>query len=224
MSKKFDRYADTYDQLLDSSIPDALRENAYFAEYKVALMARRLRMASIKRILDFGCGLGRSLFFMHQYFPDAELYGFDLSPVSLDLAKRKMPQAILTTKWSEISSVKYDCIFAANVFHHIAKEERKLAMVNCHNLLAQDGHFFLFEHNPFNPITRRIFERCPFDQDAEMLFKSEVEALANLADLRVVDSAYTLFFPKQMAFLRGFEPALRRLPIGAQYYVELAKA
>lgn len=36
------------------------------------------------------------------------------------------------------------------------------------------------------------------------------EVLAVRAGLRIVDSAYTLFFPKQLAFLRGLEPALRR--------------
>lgn len=224
MSNEFDRYADNYEQLLDSYIPGALKENAYFAEYKVALMARCLRTESIERILDFGCGPGRSLFFMHQYFPNAELYGFDLSLASLDVAKRRMPQAILTADLSEISSVRYDCIFAANVFHHIPKEQRELAMVKCQSLLAQDGRFFLFEHNPFNPVTRWIFERCPFDQDAQMLSKAETEALASRAELKVVDSAYTLFFPKQMAFLRSLEAAFRRLPLGAQYYVEFAKA
>jgi 2-polyprenyl-3-methyl-5-hydroxy-6-metoxy-1,4-benzoquinol methylase len=224
MNNEFDKFADTYDQILDGSIPEALRENAYFAEYKVAVMARCTRTASIKSILDFGCGSGRSMYFMHQYFPTAVLYGFDLSPASLVLAKQRMPQATLTTEWSKISLLKYDCIFAANVFHHIPKEERMLAMINCHNLLTHDGRFFLFEHNPFNPITRRIFERCPFDQDAEMLYKTEVETLAKLAGLKVIDSAYTLFFPKQLALLRGLEAVLRRLPFGAQYYVEFAKA
>ena len=160
---------------------------------------------------------------MCQYFPAAELHGFDLSPASLDVAKQRMPQARLTADWSEISSVRYDCILAANVFHHIPKEERELAIVKCRNLLAPNGVLFLFEHNPFNPVTRWIFERCPFDRDAQMLYKTETEALAVRAGLKVVDSAYTLFFPKQLAFLRGLEPALRRLPLGAQYYVELAK-
>lgn len=223
MSNDFDRYADTYDEVLDSTVPGALKENAYFAEYKIALMARRLRTRRVDKILDFGCGPGRSLFFIRQYFPAAELHGFDLSPASLDAARRRMPQTRLTADWAELSSVRYDCILAANVFHHIPEEERKSAMVKCRNLLTPDGRLFLFEHNPFNPVTRWIFERCPFDQDARMLYKTETEVLANGAGLKIIDSAYTLFFPKQLAFLRGLEPALRRLPLGAQYYVELAR-
>jgi len=31
------------------------------------------------------------------------------------------------------------------------------------------GSLFVFERNPFNPVTRLVFERCPFDQAAEML-------------------------------------------------------
>jgi hypothetical protein len=34
---------------------------------------------------------------------------------------------------------------------------------------------------------------------------------------------YTLFFPKPLAFMRGLESWLIRIPFGAQYYVQAAK-
>ena len=82
---------------------------------------------------------------------------------------------------------------------------------------------FLFEHNPFNPVTRHIFERCPFDADAEMLPMKEARTLADNAGLRINRCGYTLFFPRQLSFLRGLEPMLRGIPIGAQYYVQMEK-
>ena len=55
------------------------------------------------------------------------------------------------------------------MFHHISPDQRQLALSQCRDALATEGQVFLFEHNPYNPATRWIFERCPFDADAEML-------------------------------------------------------
>lgn len=80
---------------------------------------------------------------------------------------------------------------------------------------------FLFEHNPYNPFTRWIFERCPFDADAEMLDMKTVLMLASQAGYRSEQHGYTLFFPRQLAYLRAIEPWLKCLPLGAQYYVQM---
>ncbi len=62
MSKpEFDQYAGQYDQVLGEAIPEGLNEDSYFSEYKIALMAARMGGESPGRILDFGCGSGRSL-------------------------------------------------------------------------------------------------------------------------------------------------------------------
>jgi len=81
---------------------------------------------------------------------------------------------------------------------------------------------FLFEHNPFNPLTRWIFERCPFDVDAEMLNLRSALEMSRDAGFKSEQHGYTLFFPRQLAFLRRIEPWLKRLPLGAQYYVQMA--
>jgi hypothetical protein len=96
-------------------------------------------------------------------------------------------------------------------------------MKMCRDLLKPGGRIYVFEHNPYNPITRRVFERCPFDRGAEMLSRSTMLELAKQAELFVTDKKYTLFFPKQLAVFRGLESRLHWVPIGAQYYVELAK-
>ena len=81
---------------------------------------------------------------------------------------------------------------------------------------------YIFEHNPLNPVTRQVFENCPFDVDAEMLTTRQTHELALASGLRIQHSAYTLFFPKPLKILRPLERYLRWLPLGAQYYVQLA--
>jgi SAM-dependent methyltransferase len=220
---EFDRYAKDYDHVLGEAIPAGLNEDSYFAEYKVALMARRLQGRAVARVLDFGCGAGRSLPFLCKYFPESEVWGYDVSPGSLAVASEHSPQATLFSDWSTLAGTRFDAILAANVFHHIPVPDRLGALASCREALGDGGQMFMFEHNPYNPMTRWIFERCPFDSDAEMLTLATAIDLAKRAGFASEQHAYTLFFPKPLAFLRSIEPKLERLPLGAQYYVQMAR-
>jgi cyclopropane fatty-acyl-phospholipid synthase-like methyltransferase len=220
---EFDQHAANYDQVLGASIPDGLSEEGYFAKYKVALMAERLKHTSPMRILDFGCGAGRSLPYLAEYFPEAELWGYDVSHESLRFATQRVPQARLFSDWQDIGAVRFDAIIAANVFHHILPAQRVPALFQCHQAMTDRGQFFLFEHNPYNPATRWIFERCPFDVDAEMLSLRTARHLVQQAGFATEKYGYTLFFPRPLASLRKLESYLEWLPLGAQYYVQMAK-
>ena len=220
---EFDRYAQNYDSVLAASIPDGLNEDAYFASYKIDLVASRHAPASVQRILDYGCGAGRSLPFLRERYPDADIWGFDVSEQSIEQAARRLPDATLSANWNDISSTRFDLIIAANVFHHIPVEERQAALDNCRQVLAAEGAMYVFEHNPFNPVTRHVFENCPFDADAQMLTMRQAVHLAEATGLRIANRAYTLFFPKPLKFLRPLERFMRGLPLGAQYYVQLER-
>ena len=220
---EFDEYAKRYDEILGDTIPEGLNEDGYFAEYKIAIIATQTQSAPPRRILDFGCGAGRSLPYLAQYFPESDLWGYDVSPASLKIAAARVPKAQLFSDWSSVSDVHFDCIVAANVFHHILPPMRPEALKRCHRALTPDGSFFLFEHNPLNPATKWIFERCPFDVDAEMLSLRTALKLTAEAGFSSEQHAYTLFFPRPLAFLRRLEPLLARIPLGAQYYVRSFK-
>lgn len=220
---EFDRYAGEYDALLGKAIPGALDEDAYFAEYKVAEMARRLAGAPTRRILDFGCGAGRSLCYLDRYFPGAEIWGFDPSPTSLEIAAVRVPRAKLVSDWTTLDVNGFAAILAANVFHHIPPGEQLGTLSRCRDALTPDGQLFVFEHNPWNPLTRWVFERCAFDVDARMLTLREMLALAQRAGLGRTCYDYTLFFPRQLSALRPLERMLGWLPLGAQYVVQMAR-
>jgi SAM-dependent methyltransferase len=220
---EFDQFARNYDRVLGDSIPDGLNENGYFAEYKVALMSARLKDRQPLRVLDFGCGAGRSLPYLERYFPNAEIWGYDVSEDSLKVALERVPTAHLFSDWRTVESVRFDAIIAANVFHHIPPEHRQHALRRCRQALDINGRLFLFEHNPLNPATRWVFEHCPFDIDAEMLSLNTALKLTKNAGFALEQHGYTLFFPRPLAALRRLEPYLKRLPLGAQYYVQMEK-
>jgi ubiquinone/menaquinone biosynthesis C-methylase UbiE len=220
-SFNFDKYAGRYQQDLTASIPASLAEGDYFAKYKVRHVSRRMLSQEVKNFLDFGCGIGYSLSAASHEFPNAELWGYDVSKECIALARERTGMARLTNKIEELPSFNFEVVFIANVFHHVPVSERITVLKQCRNLLRKNGRIFLFEHNPLNPLTRCVFDRCPFDKGAVMLHKRDTLALARDAGLRTIRYDYTLFFPRQLWFLRPFEPLLRWLPLGAQYCVEM---
>jgi trans-aconitate methyltransferase len=218
---EFDQFAADYDRLLDEALPASGRDR-YFAQYKVELLARRIPGAMVSTILDFGCGTGRSIPFLVESFPAASIVGFDPSEKCLDVARRQSA-ARFESDLARLPARSFDVVFAANVFHHVDVDCRKQILEACASLLTDRGRIALFEHNPLNPVTRLVFERCVFDRGARMIAMREAKQLAQHAGLRVLHAAYTLFFPPSLKALRFLEPALSRLPLGAQYYVEMAR-
>ena len=220
---EFDQYAARFEEDMRRTIPAAFAEGQYFAEYKIRHVARRLLDQRVTSFLDFGCGIGHSLGFASALFPNAEIWGYDESTKCIELARQRVAITKLTSNFDDLPTGRFDVVFAANVFHHIPFADRKVATARCKSLLKDGGRIFLFEHNPLNPVTRKIFERCVFDKGAMMLHRREVLQLAEAVGLKISHADYTLFFPRQLAFLRPLERMLGWLPFGAQYCVEMVK-
>lgn len=221
MPPEFDRFAGDYDAHLGRALGGRLDADR-FAAYKVDEVAERLRAVPVRRVLDFGCGVGRGLGFLADAFPGAELWGFDPSAPSLEEAQRRAPGARLTADWAALPG-GFDCILAANVLHHVAQGERAATLARCRDALAPGGSLFVFEHNPLNPLTRLVFERCPFDEGAAMIRRGHLVAEGERAGLRQVRSGFTLFLPFRGRLARRVHRALSWLPLGAQYCVQFAR-
>ncbi len=193
---EFDQYAEKYNTILSDQLNFFEQDNSYFAEYKI-LQLKELLVQDPRRILDFGCGIGRSVAFLKQYFPKAHVVGGDVSPASLALAKKTYPDVsylLLEGEWSEQN--KFDLIFVSNVFHHIPPAERVQTIHTLANACEQGGRLVVFEHNPFNPVTRYLVNTCPFDHDAVLLKPNELKHLFRQAGFKQIKSQYTLFFPQ----------------------------
>ena len=220
MGNEFDEFAESYDKTLKASLPAGMDEDQYFARYKIDFVARACRNRKVGSLLDFGCGAGRSLEYLVGAFPQSKVFGYDPSKESIRFASQRVATATLTTDWDDFRQQRFDLLFAANVFHHVARGEIAAWLDRCRQVLARDGRFFIFEHNPSNPVTRYVFERCPFDVDAKMIPKNELLAMAASAGLKTITTDYTLFFPKPLKIFRPLEGALGWLPLGAQYCAE----
>ncbi len=195
----------------------------YFAEYKVLLLKSARRAARSVTCSISGAVPAEAFRSCCKLFPQARVFGFDPSDECLNRARVSFPHARFESSVERFAAHSFDLVLAANVFHHIPADQRQGALSSCKNLLADEGRVGLFEHNPVNPVTRLVFERCVFDRDAHMLSMREAKALARSAGLSICFNAYTLFFPPALRALRPLERMLSKVPLGAQYYVEMAK-
>jgi SAM-dependent methyltransferase len=87
-------------------------------------------------------------------------------------------------------------------------------------VVAPGGRVFLFEHNPYNQVTRRVFARAPVDRGCETIRPSALRAAFREAGFRAIAQRYVLFLPERLWRNAGrLESALHWLPLGGQYFV-----
>lgn len=217
-SVDFDKFTDNYNQLLNDGTNFFSPSEEYFAQYKVNIVKKKNTFEA-KSILEYGCGIGRNISFLANAFPGSTIHGSDISEASLDVARKINPEVYFFNENNEsIKDNQYELIFVAGVFHHIPLEIRASAVINLCRRLKTNGNIYIFEHNPFNPVTRRIVDKCPYDADAILLKPAELKTLLQEGGLKVIDQSYCLFIPPKLNFLLPIEDYLQWLPLGGQYW------
>ena len=111
---------------------------------------------------------------------------------------------------------EFDVVFAICVLHHVDPLDRRPLLAELARATKPGGLTMVFEHNPLNPLTRRVVRNCAFDEGVELIGRGELIRLFRAAGLAVADREYLLFFPWRADAL---ERRLTRLPLGAQYVV-----
>jgi SAM-dependent methyltransferase len=210
-----------YSLMLQKGLRLSGEDQTFFIEGRLRDLARILEDRHPRRVLDFGCGLGHTAGYFSRLFPNAEIVGVDTAEKAVDFAQSHYGSSKVSfqtlERFSETDS--FDLAYCNGVFHHIDPAEREGAAKLVHRALAPGGHFALFENNPWNPGTRMVMARIPFDRDAITLSPPEVVRLLRTSGFDVSRWPRSLFyFPRPLAFLRFTEPWLASLPLGAQYY------
>lgn len=220
---EFDLVATDYTAQHALSIRLSGEDVGFFAEYKIADARRAVEQSgrTIKRILDFGAGIGNSLKPLRQAFPDAHISCLDVSERSLDLCREQLSDRVSFHVYDgqhmPAAMGSFDLIFTACVFHHIPENLHAGLLRQIRQHLSPDGTFMLFEHNPWNPLTRYAVANCPFDENAVLISAPEMKRRLLHAGFDRIRTNYRIFFPGPLAALRPLERSLTWLPIGAQY-------
>jgi len=225
MEKLFDR-AEEYDDMLNQGLKLSGESKEFFLEGRLELMKKHLPdNFSPKRILDFGCGIGDTTEVLAKVFSNAEIVGIDTAEDALAFATKNRSSDRLN--YLSVDAFKeedsFDLAYVNGVFHHIPIHLRETSAKTVCSALKKGGYFAYFENNPWNPGTRMVMNRIPFDRDAITLSYLESKRLLKNAGFADVNTArFAFYFPNALGFLRFLEPALETLPLGAQYLI-LAK-
>ena len=221
---EFDRYRDSYVDALDHAVGFSGRDPLFFARAKADLLVdlggRLVGDPATLSLLDVGCGVGLVDAFLCGRF--GAVHGTDVSAEMVAAARERNPYveyAVARSGELPYATGAFDLAFAACVLHHVPPGERVALIREIARVLRPGGLGVVVEHNPFNPLTRVVVSRCEFDEDIELLRRSEAERLVAEGGLARVETRYVVFFPWRSRPLARIERALGWLPAGAQYYV-----
>ena len=219
----FDEYAKIYDAALQQGLAVSGEDKNHFANGRVAWLADCLRSSrySPRRALDFGCGTGTSVPLLFEHLGVESVIGVDTSRESIEVADREFGSDRARFYHCDDYSPAGDAnlAFCNGVFHHIPPADRAEAVSYVYRALRPGGLFAFWENNPLNPGTRYVMSRIPFDRDAITLTAGEAKAMLQASGFRVRSVHYLFIFPRLLKWLRVLEPAVCRLPFGAQYQI-----
>jgi len=219
----FDACATTYDAALNRGISISGESKEYFVRRRIEWLSFRLRQQAYRpgRALDYGCGTGGSARALLEHLAVVSVTGVDVSSESIDIARSQHGQGNVQfstlDEWQPAG--QYDLAYCNGVFHHIEPALRDRALASISRALSAGGYFAFWENNPWNPGTRLVMRRIPFDRDAKMLSAPHARRLLEGAGFEIISTDFLFVFPRALAALRPLEPALTRVPAGAQYMV-----
>ena len=219
----FDDYADTYRHQIAGALPAGCGEVDVFSRIKVWHLARAIARTFPGRrdvaILDAGCGIGITDSYLKATYP--LITGFDVSAKSVGLAARANPELSYHSDPGGVlpfADERFDVVFAICVVHHVPPAEWSGFFRQLHRVTRPGGLLAIYEHNPWNPATRRVVSRCEFDRDAVLLSSPECRRTAEAAGFSAPATRHILFLPFEgESWCRWQERFLSFLPIGAQY-------
>jgi len=215
----------SYDADLNQGLSLSGEGKDFFAQGRLDLLAQRLHMAgdsSPACILDYGCGTGNATIELSRRWPQARVTGVDTSESLLAVARSNAadhPNCQFFTPEMLTESLRFNLVYCNGVFHHIPPAERPAVLTWIRSRMVANGLFSLWENNSWNPGTRWVMHRIPFDRDAILVSPRGAARMLKRAGFHVQGYDFAFIFPKCLSGLRPLERGLCKLPLGAQYQI-----
>jgi len=226
---EFDAYAHDYAAGMDNPMKQLMGQSADdFIQIKLRWLLRAVPGLKSRdrsyRVLDYGCGTGTILRLMGEAGLRATLAGCDVSQGMLDQAYQRWPSSLPRPELQVQQSARvpfgdacFDLAIISAVLHHIAPADRAGVYAAIHRSLRPGGSLVVFEHNPWNPVTRYVVAHTPIDSNAILLSSRETRMGLQTAQFTNIRTRYLMFFPPRLRHLSAWEWRLGYLPVGAQY-------
>jgi len=194
----------------------------YFTRVKAEMLCdhvqRNLEHPSKISVLDIGCGVGNYHKLLEGNF--ARLVGVDVSEDSIEKARsRGLSSEFMAYDGDRLpfDDASFDIAYAICVIHHVPVDAWPRFFAQMYRVLKPGGYAMIFEHNPLNPLTMRVVNRCPFDKDAVLLKPVKTGELLGGAGFENITSRTILNIPSFGRTTRQLDQWIGHLPFGAQY-------
>lgn len=219
---EFDSYTDNYEALVDGAVGSKRFGVDFAADVKARYLVKLLRPLVPEgrklKLLDIGCGVG----LIHKYLnlDWLEITGADVSERSVVEARTRHVgnrYVALDGKSLPFNDGEFDAAVTICVMHHVPPAQWNGFVGDARRVVRRGGLFAVFEHNPLNPLTRRIVSNCEFDKDAVLLWPRNLKAMLTKGGFDKVTSKSILTVPPQGTLLSKVDHLAGHLPFGAQY-------
>lgn len=143
---------------LQMRLPENIYDERYIKGYRQSLSGYELarwkalnhflknvvKYENPEKVLDYGCGNGLFYPLLKSLFPEAEIYGADISTVAIDQIKEKYPEInkkvdIINNDKTTFPSNLFDVVVSVEVMEHVAGLQEYLKEIN--RILKEDGVF-----------------------------------------------------------------------------------
>jgi SAM-dependent methyltransferase len=223
LAMDFNETKETYRGSIERTIAFAGKGLDFFtkvkADYVNKIVEAELPEVGRPRILDVGCGHG----YIHA---DLCRFGFDV--VGVEVAEDVLPFAQAANPEASYSGYdgknlpfednSFDLALTICVMHHVPPEQWPNFAEEMQRVIRPGGIVVVFEHNPYNPLTRFVVSRNKIDDDAVLLSAKTLRRLLSNAGFSTMQTRNILFTPFENPIFRAIDANLGWCPFGAQYY------
>jgi SAM-dependent methyltransferase len=194
------------------------------ADYLARIVKQHVRGPVRPRVLDVGCGHG----LIHPRLTSAglDVVGVDVATEVLEMAREANPGVSYlgydgTTLPFDAAS--FDVAVAICVMHHVPPAQWGAFLAEMRRVVKPGGLVIVFEHNPYNPMTRYVVAHSELDRGVQLLSSPQLKRLMGAVGL-APQSRFILFTPLAHPLFRWLDGKLGWCPLGAQYYVAATHA
>ncbi len=98
------------------------------------------------KVLEIGCGPGNITKYLLSKRPDFDIYGIDIAPNMIELAKRNNPSAsfaVMDCRQIDEIKTKYDGIVCGFCLPYLSQTDSQKIITDCYNLLNENGLIYI---------------------------------------------------------------------------------
>lgn len=98
------------------------------------------------KILEIGCGPGNITKYLLSARPDFDIFGIDIAPAMIELAKKNNPTArfaIMDIRQIDEIKTKYDGIICGFCLPYLSQTDIQKMIIDCYSLLNEEGVIYI---------------------------------------------------------------------------------